>query len=128
MPVARFACVLAFGPYWPALAAAIFAAGIFWALRHAEGVVQPAGLEQDRTWPTFTGALRPRAGQAGARRPSVARRATATIQDLVTYRGTDYDWRKCEARLNALPLIITHGSRSLPIKEGTSLRLRPPEP
>ena len=25
------------------------------------------------------------------------------------YWGTDYDWRKVEAKLNALPLIITHG-------------------
>src|SRR5262249_36425712 len=27
----------------------------------------------------------------------------ATIQALVTYWGTGYDWRSCEARLNALP-------------------------
>jgi pimeloyl-ACP methyl ester carboxylesterase len=27
----------------------------------------------------------------------------ATIQHLVTYWGTGYDWRRCEARLNALP-------------------------
>jgi hypothetical protein len=33
----------------------------------------------------------------------------ATIQNLVTYWGSDYDWRTCEAKLNALPLIITHG-------------------
>jgi hypothetical protein len=30
-----------------------------------------------------------------------------TIQELVRYWGADYDWRKCEARLNALPQFIT---------------------
>jgi pimeloyl-ACP methyl ester carboxylesterase len=31
----------------------------------------------------------------------------ATIQALARYWGTDYDWRKCEDRLNALPNFIT---------------------
>jgi pimeloyl-ACP methyl ester carboxylesterase len=31
----------------------------------------------------------------------------ALIQDLARYWGTDYDWRKCEAKLNALPQFIT---------------------
>jgi pimeloyl-ACP methyl ester carboxylesterase len=31
----------------------------------------------------------------------------ATMQKLARYWGTDYDWRKCEARLNALPHFIT---------------------
>src|SRR3954469_23159474 len=31
----------------------------------------------------------------------------ATIQNLVRYWATDYDWRKVEARLNALPQFIT---------------------
>ena len=31
----------------------------------------------------------------------------ATIQALAQYWGTDYDWRKVEARLNALPNFIT---------------------
>ena len=31
----------------------------------------------------------------------------ATIQELTRYWGTDYDWRKCEAKLNALPQCIT---------------------
>jgi Epoxide hydrolase N terminus len=26
-----------------------------------------------------------------------------TMQELAEYWGSDYDWRKCEARLNALP-------------------------
>ena len=31
----------------------------------------------------------------------------ATMRDLARYWATDYDWRKCEARLNALPQFIT---------------------
>jgi hypothetical protein len=31
----------------------------------------------------------------------------ATMQGLARYWGTDYDWRKCEARLNALPQFMT---------------------
>src|SRR5512138_2458282 len=31
----------------------------------------------------------------------------ATIQQLARYWATDYDWRKCEARLNALPQFKT---------------------
>jgi pimeloyl-ACP methyl ester carboxylesterase len=31
----------------------------------------------------------------------------ATVQKLARYWATDYDWRKCEARLNALPQFIT---------------------
>src|SRR5215207_1417311 len=31
----------------------------------------------------------------------------ATMQELARYWGTDYDWRKCEAKLNALPQLIT---------------------
>ncbi len=31
----------------------------------------------------------------------------ATIQKLARYWATDYDWRKCEARLNALPQFMT---------------------
>ena len=31
----------------------------------------------------------------------------ATIQALARYWGTEYDWRKCEARLNALPQFVT---------------------
>ncbi len=30
-----------------------------------------------------------------------------TMQQLVQYWRTDYDWRKCEARLNALPMFVT---------------------
>jgi pimeloyl-ACP methyl ester carboxylesterase len=30
-----------------------------------------------------------------------------TIQELARYWATDYDWRKCEAKLNALPQFIT---------------------
>jgi len=31
----------------------------------------------------------------------------ATVQTLVTYWGTGYDWRRCEAQLNALPQFVT---------------------
>jgi pimeloyl-ACP methyl ester carboxylesterase len=31
----------------------------------------------------------------------------ATMQKLAQYWATDYDWRKCEAKLNALPLFVT---------------------
>jgi pimeloyl-ACP methyl ester carboxylesterase len=31
----------------------------------------------------------------------------ATVQKLASYWATDYDWRKCEARLKALPHFIT---------------------
>src|SRR6266704_6062742 len=31
----------------------------------------------------------------------------ATIQALAKYWATDYDWRKCEAKLKALPQFIT---------------------
>ena len=29
------------------------------------------------------------------------------LQDLARYWATDYDWRKCEAKLNALPQFVT---------------------
>jgi hypothetical protein len=31
----------------------------------------------------------------------------AMVQELARYWATDYDWRKCEARLNALPHFLT---------------------
>jgi Epoxide hydrolase N terminus len=31
----------------------------------------------------------------------------AKLQELVRYWGTDYDWRKVEAKLNALPMLVT---------------------
>src|SRR5947209_14208533 len=35
----------------------------------------------------------------------------ATMQQLARYWGTEYDWRTCEAKLNALPQFMTemHG-------------------
>lgn len=32
----------------------------------------------------------------------------ATMQKLARYWGSDYDWRKCEARLNAVPNFVTN--------------------
>src|SRR3712207_8138436 len=34
----------------------------------------------------------------------------ATIEELARYWATDYDWRACEARLNALPQFTTQRS------------------
>ena len=31
----------------------------------------------------------------------------ATMQKLASYWGKDYDWRKCEAKLKALPNFVT---------------------
>jgi len=31
----------------------------------------------------------------------------ATVQAIANYWGTEYDWRKCEAKLNALPQFVT---------------------
>ena len=31
----------------------------------------------------------------------------STMQDLANYWGTQYDWRRCEAKLNALPQFMT---------------------
>jgi hypothetical protein len=31
----------------------------------------------------------------------------AMMQDLAAYWGTEYDWAKCEAKLNALPNFLT---------------------
>jgi pimeloyl-ACP methyl ester carboxylesterase len=31
----------------------------------------------------------------------------ATVQDLANYWATEYDWRRCEARLNVLPQFVT---------------------
>src|ERR1700691_1301311 len=31
----------------------------------------------------------------------------ATVQELASYWAADYDWRRCEAKLNALPHFIT---------------------
>ena len=31
----------------------------------------------------------------------------ATMQKLATYWGSGYDWRRCEAKLNALPMFVT---------------------
>src|SRR5215207_7176938 len=32
----------------------------------------------------------------------------ATLQELARYWTSEYDWRRCEARLNALPQFTTH--------------------
>ena len=57
---------------------------------------------------TSAGASRRRDGPT--RRRSIDRSQgvqLAKLQELVRYWGTDYDWRKVEARLNALPQFMT---------------------
>jgi pimeloyl-ACP methyl ester carboxylesterase len=61
-----------------------------------------------RRSPTFGGASRRRGCPA---RKLVADRSQgvqlATIQELARYWATDYDWRRCETKLNALPQFTT---------------------
>jgi pimeloyl-ACP methyl ester carboxylesterase len=45
--------------------------------------------------------------QQGARRRSGAGVQLATVHELARYWATDYDWRKAEAKLNALPQFTT---------------------
>ena len=35
------------------------------------------------------------------------------MQELARYWGTDYDWRKCEGNLNALPNFVTEIDKTL---------------
>ena len=61
-----------------------------------------------RHWTTFAAASR---RCAGPPRELVADRSQgvqlATMQELARYWATEYDWRKVEARLNALPQFTT---------------------
>ena len=38
------------------------------------------------------------------------------MKELVRYRGTDYDWRTCEAKLNALPQFLTEIDGLAPLR------------
>jgi hypothetical protein len=42
----------------------------------------------------------------------------AVIQAVARYWGTEYNWRACEKKLNALPLIVTHGWPGSPLPPG----------
>ena len=61
-----------------------------------------------RPWSTSAGVSR-RLGGLSARRSAIRPRACSwrRLQALVHYWGTDYDWRKAEAKLNALPQFVT---------------------
>ena len=50
----------------------------------------------------------------------------AKLQALVDYWGTDYDWRKAEAKLNALPQFVTRstGSTSSSSTSARAIRMR----
>ena len=70
--------------------------------------VHSASIFRKRRSMTFAGALRPRDGPTRRRSP-ISRRASqlAKLQELVRYWGSGYDWRKVEAKLNALPQFMT---------------------
>ena len=64
----------------------------------------PRGHSPTRRWRTCAAASPRRVCRA--RKPSPDRSQgvqLATIQALIQYWATDYDWRRCETRLNALP-------------------------
>ena len=50
----------------------------------------------------------------------------ATMRELARYWTTEYDWRKCEARLNALPQFTTEidGGISTSFTSGPGMRTR----
>ena len=61
-----------------------------------------------RISPIFAAASRRRAGPTGDWSPTAPQGVQlATMQELARYWATEYDWRRCEARLNALPNFIT---------------------
>ena len=61
-----------------------------------------------RTSMTCAGASRPRSGPRRRPSPDDSQGVPlATMQKLARYWATEYDWRRCEAKLNALPQFIT---------------------
>ena len=61
-----------------------------------------------RIWTTCAGASRRRAGPAGSWSPTGRRASSSkTLKELARYWANDYDWRKAEAKLNALPQFTT---------------------
>ena len=78
-----------------------------------------------RNSPIFAGACRRRGGLSG-RRSWIESQGVqlATMQKLARYWGTDYDWRKVEAKLNALPQFITR-STAWTSTSSTSVRNMP---
>ena len=50
----------------------------------------------------------------------------AKIQPLIQYWGTDYDWRKAEAKLNALPQFVTTIAESISSSSTSSLVIPTP--
>ena len=65
-------------------------------------------MRPTRRSPTCAGASPRRSGPSGRRSTDASQGVQlATMQKLARYWATDYDWRKVEARLNALPQFIT---------------------
>jgi pimeloyl-ACP methyl ester carboxylesterase len=61
-----------------------------------------------RSLPNCAGVSTQRIGRSGKRSPTHSQGIQlATIQALARYWATEYDWRKIETRLNALPQFIT---------------------
>ena len=57
---------------------------------------------------TCAGASRRRAGRPRKLVPDRSQGVQlATLQELARYWASEYDWRRCEARLNALPQFTT---------------------
>ena len=80
------------------------------ARRAASDAIRPvhASASRRRSSPTCAGASRRRAGPTARRVTDRSQGVQlATMQKLAHYWATDYDWRKVEARLNALPQFIT---------------------
>ena len=68
----------------------------------------PCRRSASRNSTTCAGASPRRGGRS--ERPSTTRRkacGSRRCRQLARYWATDYDWRKCEARLNALPQFVT---------------------
>src|SRR5271154_3830830 len=62
---------------------------------------------QKRNLPNCAGASTRQDGLIGKRSRMTQGLPLATIQELARYWATDYDWRKIEAKLNALPQCLT---------------------
>jgi pimeloyl-ACP methyl ester carboxylesterase len=92
---------VASSPTWRTLLATVAAAGAF-------GLVLLAAPCDAQTATAKETTVAPRETTTAAVRPFHSQGVQlAKIQELVRYWGTDYDWRKAEAQLNAWPQFMT---------------------
>jgi pimeloyl-ACP methyl ester carboxylesterase len=125
----QFENVFAMSAFAPVLAAIVLAASSYWqTVQAADGHLKSAGsAASDVTIPAGSAAVRPfhvefpQAALADLRQRVQATRwpdketvedqsqgvKLVKLQELVRYWGTEYDWRKAEAKLNALPMFVT---------------------